>query len=104
MISGFIFSYSILDFAFFTFENEKLFKKKLLKEKEIEILEYQKNDVAYWDKTTLHSKIIHKTLFIAKYSDLSNVSRFLFDNITSYTIYEKAALQVKNKDKCSTRK
>ena len=68
--------------------------------KAVEIFEYGKNNDRYWNGAKLYHQVMKKTLPIAEALYLRYFLLFLFDNTTSYSIYAKDALQVKdiNKD------
>ena len=53
----------------------------------VELFEYGKNNEKYWDGPKLHKQVVTKALLIAEalYSGYS--LRFLFDNVTSYSVY-----------------
>ena len=70
----------------------------------VEIFEYERNNDSYWDKAKLHQQMIKKTLSITKGLYSGYIFLFIFDNITSQSIYAKDVLQVKDMNKSSRAK
>lgn len=71
----------------------------LLEMKMVEIFEYEKNNNEYWDKTKLHKQIVNKTLLITEVLYPGYSFLFLFDNITSHSVYAKDILQIQEMNK-----
>ena len=65
----------------------------------VEIFEYGKNNNRYWDEAKLYQQVVNKTLPIVEVLYLGYSLLFLFDNYTSYSVYAKDALQVKDINK-----
>lgn len=59
----------------------------------VELFEYGKNNIGYWDRAKLHKHVVNKSLPIAEalYSGYSLL--FLFNNATSYSVYANNALR-----------
>lgn len=65
----------------------------------VEIFEYNKNNDKYKDRAKLHQQVENKALLIAKVFHFGYLLLFIFNNITSYSLYAKDTLQVKNMNK-----
>lgn len=61
----------------------------------VEIFKYGKNNDEYWNRAKLHKQIVEKTLLIAAGLYLRYLLCFLFNNITSHSVYIKDDLLVK---------
>ena len=65
----------------------------------VKIFEYGKNNNRYWDRAKLHKQVVEKALSIAEALYLGYSLCFLFDNMTSHSIYIKNAFQIKDINK-----
>ncbi len=94
MTSEFLFPYGQLNLASLIPEKrEEVIQQTGLQEIEaVEIFKYRKNNDSYWDGAKLHKQVVNKALPVveALYPEYSLF--FLFDNITSYSVYAKDAL------------
>ena len=74
-------------------------KCSLLETEVVKVFEYKKNNDRYWDRARLHKQVVSKALFSANalYPEYSLL--FLFDNVTSHSVYTKDALQVQEINK-----
>lgn len=78
---------------------EMVHQNGLQKIEAVKIFEYRKNNDGYWDEAKLYKQIVHKVLPIAEALYLRNSLFYLFDNITSHSVYTKNALQIKDINK-----
>ena len=102
MVYEFILPYGQLNLALLTYEErETIWGTGLLEEKVVEIFEYEKNNDNYWDGAKLYQQVINKALLIAEAPYLGYSLFLLFDNATSYSVYTKDALQIKDMNKSS---
>ena len=94
MVFEFIFPQRRLNLAsFIPKKREEIVQQiGLITTKTVKVLEYGKNNDGYWDGTKLHKQVVEKALLIAKTLYLGNSFCFLFDNITSHSVYTKNAL------------
>lgn len=58
----------------------------------MKIFEYRKNNNRYWDEAKLLWQAIKKTLLIAETLYLGYFILFIFDNITSHSVYTEDVL------------
>ena len=94
MASDFLLPFSCLDLKSFLIEKRKkiLSDTGLTYSETVEIFEYQKNNREYWNKIKLLRQVFSKALPIAKvlFSEYSFL--FLFDNVTSHSVYAENVL------------
>lgn len=97
----FLFSFNQLNLAFLSSEKKDKVVKKcgLVSTEVVEIFEYRKNNDRYWNKAKLYYQTMKKVLLIAEALYPGYSLFFLFDNVTSYSIYAKNILQVKDINK-----
>ena len=65
----------------------------------MKIFEYGKNNNGYWDRAKLHNQVVNKALPMVQALYLGYLFLFLFDNATSYFLYSKDVLQMKDMNK-----
>ena len=101
MVSEFILPFGRLNLASLTPEKmqEVMEKTSLMHTEAVEVFEYGKNNDGYWDGAKLHQQVVNKALPIAEALYPGYSLLFLFDNVTSYLVYAKNALQVKDMNK-----
>ena len=99
--SDFIFSYGRLNLNSLTPERrEKIAQTTgLLETNVVEILKCGENNDGYWDEAKLHQQVVNKALPIAKTFYPGYSFFYLFDNVTSHSVYAKDALQVQDMNK-----
>lgn len=70
----------------------------------MKIFEYKKSNNNYWDRPKLHYQIITKAFPIAKIVYPDYFFLFLFDNVTSQSVYAQNALRTANMNKKNVKK
>lgn len=101
MILEFILSFGRLNLASLSSEKrqEMIEKSGLMYTELVEIFKYGKNNNGYWDGAKLHQQVVNKALSIAEIFYPGDSLLLLFDNATSYSVYVKESLQVKDINK-----
>lgn len=74
-------------------------KYGLLEIEVVEVFEYGKNNNGYWDRAKLHKQVVSKAFPIAEALYPGYSLLFLFDTVTSHSIYAKDALQAQEMNK-----
>lgn len=70
----------------------------------MDLFKYGKNNKRYWNRPKLYKLIVNKAFLIAKILYLRYLHLFLFDNVTSYSIYTDNTLCIGEINKESSRK
>lgn len=108
MLSEFLLFFGRLNLLSLSKEKQKKVKEKtsLIIIEAIELFEYRKNNGRYWNSAKLYQQVMNKALLIAQalyagsqalYAGYSLL--FLFDNITSHSIYPNNKLRTGNINK-----
>ena len=101
MASEFFLPYGRLNLFSLSPEKREEIKEEtgLVKTEALEIFEYRKNNDGYWDGAKLHNQVVNKALPITQALYPGYSLLFLFDNVTSHSVYSKDAFQVKDINK-----
>lgn len=101
MTSEFLLLFGRLNLASLSREkrDEVVQRCKLVSTEVVEIFECEKNNDGHWERAKLHHQVIKKALPIAEALYPRYSLLFLFNNVTSHSVYAKDALQVKDINK-----
>lgn len=103
MVSEFLLLFDRLNFLLLSEKKQKevIEKTRLIILEAVELFEYEKNNEGYYNGAKLYKQIVSKALYIAKALYLGYLLLFLFDNITSHSVYANNILHTGEMNKNS---
>lgn len=106
MVSEFVLPFNCLNLFILSDKKQyKMIKKtRLILRKLVELFEYRKNNEKYWNGSKLHKQVVDKAFPIIKTFDPGYSLQFLFDNVTSYSVYANNILWIRKINKKSDEK
>lgn len=95
MVSDFLFSFGRLNLSSLSEGKKKevIDKTRLSVTETVELFKYKKTNEGYWDGFKLHKQVVNKALPIAEALYPGYSLLFLFDNVTSHSIYAQNTLR-----------